>query len=387
MENESFSDADENNPEASKQIESKSCPRIEPMNNNLLELPYEERLSHVEQEVQSLYEFCLEKKFDQKQMYNCMSGMYGLKKSAVKKIFDDSFLTMLILSTIIGTGAMLVAQPSIWTFICANSRLLTLKLLPLWDWSKVYEEDCFIDNPWFQKDTVNVTADYCEYCKHKKIEKLNNIASMFVSDLVSYSDFHPFIATDSITQMKVKEMSMEELIEIYTNHPLLSSKLGNCIFQNNVEYTNEFYEFFKAFREGILPQKWHASWVNCDAKAAKFIRRYHSRPYFLPAMMQLETENIIIACKGEDRESSFTLPMDANEIPQGMVVSVLFGSLRFNLEPNEECVEKFGCSKVNVDILPGETLFYFVDYWTATYTPTNDWRTIAVANSVGWDEM
>merc|ERR1712241_1603895 len=143
---------------------------------------------------------------------------------------------------------------------------------------------------------MNVTSELCDYCKYENVPKFINMTRNYVSDLVGNSDFRPFIATDSVAKMQVRELTIEMLLETYTKHPIMSSKLGGCLFQNNVGLENDFYDFFNSYGNE-LPEKWHASWLNCDAKAAKIIRKYHSRPYFLPAMMQLETENAIIVTK------------------------------------------------------------------------------------------
>ena len=42
--------------------------------------------------------------------------------------------------------------------------------------------------------------------------------------------------------------------------------------------------------------------VNCDTRAAKILRHYYTRPYFLPQMAQASSTNMLIVAKGKQDE-------------------------------------------------------------------------------------
>lgn len=47
--------------------------------------------------------------------------------------------------------------------------------------------------------------------------------------------------------------------------------------------------------------------MNCETKAAKIIRKYYKRPYYLPDMAQGHSFNSIISAKGNHSGTVFTV--------------------------------------------------------------------------------
>jgi len=369
----------------------KSCPKIIPANNNMTNLSYEEKLDIVEKEFQSLYEFCIEKKFTSTEMYNCVSNLYGPPKSLSKKMFNDSAKGFFILAVIIGIVSIVIMQPYLWVLLNVHAKLFAIKfVLPHWNWADLYEEDCMISNQWLPEKVDNFTADQCKYCEPFEVERLKYLKFDFLSKIIAENDGEPFVVSDTTKKWgDVKKLSVEEIVKIYQHHHLLSNTLGSCAFSNDVGLHDMFYDFFNAFADKKLPNEWHATWINCDPKAAKVLRAYHPRPYFLPPMMQMATENSVIVAKGISGDTKTILESgDSNRYDRAKAkwITVLSGSLKFTLQPNEECL-KFKCKDNIIRLLPGETLFYMSEFWTSFYTTNSPETTVAVSNFVMWDDV
>lgn len=106
----------------------KGCPKIEPSNNNMMDLSYEDRLNIVEKEFQSLYGFCIEKKFTNNEIYNCVSNLYGPPKSLSKKMFNDSVKSLLYLGVLVGVISIAIMQAHMWTLVTVHAKLFAIKV-------------------------------------------------------------------------------------------------------------------------------------------------------------------------------------------------------------------------------------------------------------------
>lgn len=84
--------------------------------------------------------------------------------AAMRKSWLQLFFRATVLLVIIGTLACLIAQMDfLGTHFTAVSRLLLIKVLPIWNWQPLYYENCMINNPFYNDYTV--TEEDCVVIK------------------------------------------------------------------------------------------------------------------------------------------------------------------------------------------------------------------------------
>ena len=81
--------------------------------------------------------------------------------------------------------------------------LLFAKVLPYWDWTYIYEQDCLIENPYYVDLTM--TKEDCKVCKKlKKVEVFGNISQEEIAQDFLFQDI-PVVVDDAIDSWAAKE--------------------------------------------------------------------------------------------------------------------------------------------------------------------------------------
>jgi len=373
-------------------MEGQFCPKLQPVDEDLIKLDYDERLKMIEDEAQSLYSFCIAKGFSEQQIKECVTNLNGPPKKAIHRAVNDSLKSMFFLFLFVGMATAIWMSPVGNNLMIVHMKLVSLKLLPFWDWSKLYNEDCLIENPWLPKENVTYDAETCRYCinvvkyGHNVIDHLNNTNH---EDIVKHyiNNQQPVIVTDTTKDWESKQkLNLDEIVKLYLHDPIMSQSLASCNYTSTTEYNSTYYDIFNALNDGKLTDSnWHATWVNCEDKAGKILRRYYTRPYFLPSMIQCSTINKLIVMKGV-QDQWFQFELSDKHRMLATWITVVQGSLKLKLKPYDECQEKHECRDAEVQVNAGETVFYHESLWRNEYTSLVDEVTIAIANPVVWDD-
>ena len=93
-----------------------------------LQLPYEEKLNIFKKDVETLYEFAISKNLSANQIRACLSPILGNKKSVGRRIASDSSKSLIQLSVIVATIAVLWAVPNFQNLIIVHAKLLSIKV-------------------------------------------------------------------------------------------------------------------------------------------------------------------------------------------------------------------------------------------------------------------
>lgn len=104
------------------------CPKVKEVNEDLMNLSYSEKLKALEEEANSLYAFCIKKRFSEKELVTCLSKLHGPPKSATKQALNDSFGSLIFLSVLVALGAVVYALPSAQNMIAIHYKLATIKV-------------------------------------------------------------------------------------------------------------------------------------------------------------------------------------------------------------------------------------------------------------------
>jgi len=366
------------------------CPSIPEITSQMQELSYEEKLKLIQDDAESLYEFCLKKGFSTKQMRTCVDPLLGVQQSFLTRVVKGSSNTLTVLSSIIVVFAVLIAWPPSQRMVIVHAKLLSLKTLYLYDWTSLYDTDCLIENTFLPP--ANITKDDCfgciEFAKNGGlVDMLQNVDKSKVTDEYLYSDY-PFVVTDAIRDWPLSDnvasvLTLDKIKELYLTRESLTSGLDECQTHSTLEnQTLGINDFMNMVDNNELPNKFHFSWENCVPKAAKVFRLFTKRPYFLPAMAELSKANQLVVAKGVF-EDSFMFP---SQIDSASWFVVLAGSVKVELQPIAGC-DEFKCKSAVFEMEAGDGAVVPTRVWEINYTPNSINTTIIFSSTVLWDDV
>lgn len=80
----------------------------------------------------------------------CQPLVAAMRRSWLQLVFRGTLVLI-----VLGTLACLAAQLDfVGTHFTALSRLLLIKVLPIWNWQPLYYENCMINNPFYNDYTI-----------------------------------------------------------------------------------------------------------------------------------------------------------------------------------------------------------------------------------------
>eukprot|EP00794_Sanderia_malayensis_P004614 gene4614-5220_t len=346
-------------------------------------MSHEEKLKLIEKEAQTLYDFCLEKGLSKKEISWCIKPLFGSPPEKMKKVVKDNknfFLSMAILFGIFGVFA---AWSPAYDQLCIHGKLALIKVLPYWDWTYIYDQDCMVPNP-YVKPLPNITKEECQVCfelQKEGIESLKNATHDSIANDFLMTDF-PAIIEDGIKGWPNPNITIDELNKLYTTGEDLD-QVGDCRFNSSLEHLTNVYDFFTSYSDDQIKGKYYASWDNCDLKAAKFFRRYYKRPYYLPPMAEASKRNSFLIAKGKFEDPvSFNYDEDSS----GIWITVLQGEAMVDVIPIEGCAVFKGCRAITTNVKKGEAILIPLRLWVFDILPNSDKETIIIASTATWDD-
>ncbi|CAF1248020.1 unnamed protein product [Rotaria sp. Silwood1] len=202
------------------------------------------------------------------------------RKTSKKKWFIIGFLIL----TLISMYFILLNEQltyNIYFVFLSFVRLILIKILPYWNWTKIYTNLCFIANPFFNNSLdvseCNKCVNTTEIIKQSNITFFNFTKSIYLNHLPVIIDD----ATDSWPAMK--ELTLKKLFQLFIEDPVLAEN-DLCYFETNIRNYNQaegadrlFNDYINGKRRSFIGQ-----WNNCKRETLKVIRSYYNKPYFLP---------------------------------------------------------------------------------------------------------
>lgn len=367
-------------------------PPVQPVTTADIELVYEKKLELIEREAQSLYQYCLKKKFSTSQVRQCLTPLIGERKSVVSRVITGSVPALVQVAVLVALIAILIKWPTANRILAANTKILSIQTLAVYDWTKFYDEDCLLENPYLPKKET--TKQDCQGCidfrrEMGRIERLRDINDTVITDGFLYYDI-PVIVKDPLKDWPRTDdgelvLSLNKIKELYLTEPKLQSGFEACEFHTTLDQDNmTVHDFVRRLDSNDLPEKFNAAWENCEPKAAKIFRLYTKRPYFLPAMAEASRANQIMLAKGtfEDVEP-FRIPQQQDSASWLIAIK---GSLKITITPTDDC-KKFKCRPAKFKLKQGEAAVIPTRIWTPEYTPLGPGLTLVFSSTVLWDDV
>ncbi|EDO43549.1 predicted protein [Nematostella vectensis] len=207
-----------------------------------------DKLQLIDKEVRELYEFCVKAGYTPEQIELCATPMLAVETSVKRK----SWFKRLgyLLGVVLLVFFFVYYEPAYYN-ICIYAKLASMKVLPYWDWRYIYDEFCFVKNPYYVEQKLT-KKDCRENCK-----ELKTIGVIEKTDANEMSDFlfseTPVIINDATDDWQArKDFSIEFLAKLYSENSILRNN-EVCNFQTTIDGNVEF------FHDMDVPNNWSQS--------------------------------------------------------------------------------------------------------------------------------
>ncbi|XP_072444125.1 uncharacterized protein [Chiloscyllium punctatum] len=209
-------------------------------------------------------------------------------------------------------------------FLSYCGRALLIQLLPYWDWTLYSNTDCLIRNPYYFE---------------------RGLESLQLTDCITVCQQYPKVEFLHKVDPKVV--------------------LQNYLRQNLPVIITDGAEEWVAQREFTVPFITR----NCNKAAAKVIRAFYQRPYFLPPVVELAESNWLLMASQEENgavEDTFVKVKD-HDGDLLMWIAQLQGIFEVQLLPKDICASK--CTLFTLKLSPGEIVAIPLQMWEVQYRP------------------
>lgn len=337
-------------------------------------LSLEEKLQIIDDEIRTLHHFCVTQGYDPWQIQRNAQPILGAVKSARRK---KLLVNLGKLCSILLILTALWHYDPVYRLTCSFGRLAAIQVLPYWDWTTLYGQECLVNNPYFVGHRLQ--EEDCELCEHLEyIDRIQNVSHSILMEDYLKRDI-PVIITDGMDHWIARDLfNMQFLNNLYATDPALVDVLP-CMFASNVriKYGNPRALLELAARGDIT--NWYAHWENCEKNAAKVLRQFYKRPYFIPPMVEMAEPNWIFLASQyrgkKNKPADIALPM--------MWMAQLKGQIKVRLTPRSPCNST--CSTLYNTLHEGDILVMTDMMWLLDYLPISSGDTIAIGSGGFFD--
>ncbi|BES89959.1 Hypothetical protein NTJ_02766 [Nesidiocoris tenuis] len=336
-----------------------------------------EKLSRIDSELISFYEFCEQMGFTPKEMEDICSPLHDLMdKKSCKKIFKMALFSVLVVLGLYASCQLTLAT----VHASALGRIALIKALSLWDWRHLFYESCLVENPFFGDHAI--TKDDCMTCETvDSIHVLSNLDYEMLVENYLNRDI-PLIVVDAMDQwpvMLTDEFYFDNITDLYLSDEKLSDTVPCSMLTNLRTGSSELRAFLKTINNSAV-SRWFVHWQNCDIHAVKALRKFYQRPYFLPNTVSPAHFNSVFM--SSDYRSTNMKKVD---LDYGLIMMFqLRGSTVFQLSPIKPCNES--CPILSGDLNQGEILVFKNYVWSFNYHPGLRTDNIAILSETAWDQ-
>ncbi|XP_033628268.1 uncharacterized protein LOC117290814 [Asterias rubens] len=333
-------------------------------------------LEHIDKDLKEVLDFCVSSGLTSSQI---VSGARPLLDAANQSKRRAWLRRVVLVSLAVAVVAFLFQNTWTYRWICIASKITAMKVLPYWDWTPLYDEECILQNPYMVQDKL--TEDDCQECvNYNKLEYVYNLTHEMVAEDYLFSNL-PFIVLDATKGWKAtSEFNADSLKKLFTENKVLRS-------HNVCQYTNNEGQPLADVLAGRA-STFHTVWSNCQLQAIKVFRSYYHRPYFLPPMVEAALENFVAFSSGKSEKASGEEDEDSDFLKHGVVDDLTwFAQIRGNyfiqLRPKQPCDNI--CSLFSFVLEEGQTMVVTNDMWEWHFAPADSAPTIAIGSTGNWD--
>ncbi|CAL1685504.1 unnamed protein product [Lasius platythorax] len=309
------------------------------------EMTHSEKLRLIDDELNSFYKYCQQAGFTEEEMdIICQPLVAAMRRSWLQLVFRGTLVLI-----VLGTLACLAAQLDfVGTHFTALSRLLLIKVLPIWNWQPLYYENCMINNPFYNDYTI--TEEDCVTCE--ALETIDRLSDVRYRNLVDnyLSRDAPAIITDAMDSWAVMNTDyfwFDNITHLYLENERLMETVPCALTSNLRTGSSDLAAFLRRVHAPEVA-KWFVHWQNCDINAVKVLRKYYQRPYFLSSTVSPAHFNWVLMSSDYNSPSYKKVELDSGLI----ALAQLRGATQLRLTPINPC--NSSCPELIADLHQGE---------------------------------
>jgi hypothetical protein len=281
----------------------------------------------------------------------------------------------------VGLVAFVICYDPAYRWLCASSRMVAIQTLPYWDWTKYYNEECLVRNPYYQGSTEQLFEEDCQVCEHmERVERISNMSQYVMADSYIKRDI-PVIIMDATDQWPARQLfTLKFLHELYETEDLLKSS-PPCLFTSSVHQRSLNVRSLLAMAHNGQLSQWFAHWENCEHKSVRLMRRFYRRPSFLPPMVEAINRNWIFVSSRYNAKTFKHVDMSSPL----MWMAQLRGQNKIRFTPRQPCNST--CRTFYTVLHEGETVVWTDFMWLLDYLPIDagDHFNVAIGSGGSFD--
>ncbi|XP_014678391.1 PREDICTED: uncharacterized protein LOC106818180, partial [Priapulus caudatus] len=266
--------------------------------------PMKEKLSAIDREIRTLHELCMKRGFSEPQISDVAAPLLQAIDAASKRRLLG--IAARIVGFLLLVMGLFYINP-MYNIFCVIGRKMEIKLLPVWDWTRYYYDDCIMNNPYYNPNKIYHSD--CRACEDlEDIDHVRNVSWEVTTESYLRADV-PVIVTDGIANWTATDLFSWEFLSQFYSTEAATRESYPCAFTSNVrvKYGNNRLFLKKAAKQEIT--KWFAYWENCERPAARTFRQFFRRPYFLPAMVEMAESNWLFLANNYRAKSYKEVPI------------------------------------------------------------------------------
>ncbi|XP_032899278.1 uncharacterized protein LOC116987388 isoform X3 [Amblyraja radiata] len=193
----------------------------------------------------------------------------------------------------------------------------------------------------------------------------------------------PLVITDGAEEwVALRDFTVPFLTRLFSGHPVLQ----NTIVCSYWDSQDSLEKSPSVFLEKIHHQRlahWAVQWKNCNKAAAKVIRGFYLRPYFLPAVVELAESNwLLMAAQTENGGTGDPFVKVGDHDGDLLIwIAQLQGGFEVQLLPKDLCANN--CTHYTLWLSPGEAVAVPLQMWEVQYRPSSA-TAIGLAATGNW---
>lgn len=350
------------------------------VDSSQMQLSRRQKQELLDRELKSLVEECRNKAhMDDKTLERAARPLFDLKSQRNSNVRLWRLWKVFVVLTVISG---ILAFDTTYRFLCIFGRLSSEKILPYWDFTLLYEENCLVSNPYYLSSDSSSVLD-CKVCDDVNVDGIEKIRSADPDDIaeVYLKAGRPVIVKDGMTDwpcmMPQSRLDGRGIRELYSSDKALNTSAPCSL---TASFSGADLNISRVFDRMVRGEQVLAAWENCDPNAAKRLRSEYRRLYFLPGMAESSSMNWVIVAINGTKDLWHATPYFSG---QAVWIAVVEGEYEVTVKPRSICSS--ACNPIAVSLGAGDILLFTREMWYVTISHHIKDETVAIASSVYWD--
>lgn len=324
-------------------------------------------LKTVEKELCSFYEYCKMNSFSKEEMEEICKPLHLLIRKSLLMRYIRYITYFVLISSFL--YYICISETILWN-LSAIGRVFMVKLLPFWNWEKLSNQKCLINNFLREPEPILAPKFDCTLCEAiDDIPTTTNIDPYVLSEI--YLDLNiPVVITDGLKNYPhIDNANHFNLSEDILSDETLATSVP-CELSTNMLPTSN-YKMSDIIAKPVKFKKWFLHFQNCDFNAVKQFRILAPRPYFLrPEIIPIQYSWLLMS---DNYQVSKYKKLEL--VDKIAVFAQMNGSNYIRLIPRLNCADE--CPILEMELQHNEAIV-FTSLWDLEYKPNHISRNIAV---------